>query len=105
MNNKVNIGSEIKLKLEVEPIGTLHLAQYSYTIEAYTTSNKSITISSSNIKVPSSTSDYILILIDTTDLGVGLLHLKMTAQIPDSDFADGYRTEICKINTGISIIN
>jgi len=44
-----------------------------------------------------------VVLVDTTHLGIGTLMLKLTVQIPDTDFASGYRKEIVNINPHIRI--
>lgn len=46
--------------------------------------------------------DYV-VLIDTSDFGVGTLMCKVTFQIPDSDFPGGYRKTVVNINPHISI--
>lgn len=46
--------------------------------------------------------DYV-VLVDTEKLGVGLVKLKVTFQIPDKDFPTGYRKEVVRINPYIRI--
>ena len=44
-----------------------------------------------------------VILVDTDELGVGSYLLKVTVQIPDTDYARGYRKEVVQINPHISV--
>ena len=39
-----------------------------------------------------------VVLVDTDDLGVGQLMLRVVVHIPDSDYPSGYRKEVTKIN-------
>ena len=44
-----------------------------------------------------------VVLVDTDEMGVGQLLLKVTVQIPDTDYPSGYRKAIIKINPHIQI--
>lgn len=44
-----------------------------------------------------------VILVDTDELGVGSYLLKVTVQIPDTDYTKGYRKEVVQINPHISV--
>ena len=39
-----------------------------------------------------------VVLVDTNEMGIGQLLLKVTVQIPDTDYPNGYRKAIIKIN-------
>ena len=41
------------------------------------------------------------VCFDTLALGTGLLTAKVTAYVPDTDYSDGFRTEVTKIDLGI----
>lgn len=45
-----------------------------------------------------------VVLVDTEDLGVGQLMLRVVFQIPDTDYPTGYRKEVVKINPYTRII-
>ena len=47
--------------------------------------------------------DYI-VLADTTELGVGRYMLKVTFEIPDTDYPSGYRREILRIDPNVRVI-
>lgn len=98
---RVCIGTEIKLNLNIEPVGAFTMDSYDWVAEVFCNSQKSLIINKSEaIKVDES--NYTL-LIDTNKVGIGVLKCKVTAQIPDADFPDMTRTEVNTINTGIEI--
>ena len=47
--------------------------------------------------------DYI-VLADTTELGVGRYMLKVTFEIPDTDYPSGYRREVLRIDPQVRVI-
>lgn len=106
-NNTVFIGTELKLNLHIEPIDGISMSQYDFEVEIFTSSkNVKKFLKKDCIK---DDDDNYLILLDTSDLGVGEIKCKVTAYIDDDDFAgdggmkDGFRTEVVGINTGIII--
>lgn len=102
MSNKVFLGTELKLNINIEPIGDVTTDDYDFEVEIYCSSKKVVDITKKEaIRVDSN--NYI-ILIDTNVVGAGDLKCKVIAHIPDSDFADGLRTEISIIDTGINIV-
>ena len=49
--------------------------------------------------------DNYVVLVDTTDLGVGQLHMSLTANLPDEDFPTVTRKEIACVDTGVTVAN
>ena len=47
--------------------------------------------------------DNYMACIDSSKLGVGEIKVRITAQVPDKDFDDGYRQEVVTATTGIII--
>ena len=47
--------------------------------------------------------DYV-VLVDTEEMGVGTYMLKLTVQIPDTDYNRGYRKEVININPYVQVI-
>jgi hypothetical protein len=43
-------------------------------------------------------------LVDSDDLGIGTLMLRLTVYIPDTDYQIGTRKEVIKINPHIKIV-
>ena len=103
MSNKVFIGTELKLNLYFEPLGNTKMRDYDFKVEAYcTTSEEGITLNGDDIKIIDDNNCNIL--INTTEVGIGTLKIKITANIPDLDFKDQERTEVVCVNTGIKIV-
>lgn len=102
--NKNSIsGSQIKLNVNIDPLGDLHMEDYEFECKFYIFPKKFIIINKSEmVKIDS---DNYVVLVDTTDLGVGRLHMMLTAQIPDEDFGNEIRREVACVDTGIDIVN
>ena len=49
--------------------------------------------------------DNYLVIVDTTTLGIGNLHITITANVPDDDFEGRLRKEIICVPTNINIVN
>lgn len=96
------LGTEIKLNIHIEPIGSLCMDDYDFEAEVYCSQKKTIIAKKSDmIRVDESN---FIVLVDTAIVGAGDLKCKVTAYIPDSDFDDGLRTEVVAFDTGIDII-
>lgn len=101
MGDYTYTGSEIKLVVRAEPMGELRLQDYDFEIEFYC-NKKSVTIHKNECKMEDE--DTCICIVDTKDIGTGILKCKITAYIHDSDdIFDGKRTEIAYFNTGIEI--
>ena len=101
IRNKVEIGTEIKLNLSIDPVGAFTMDSYDWWAEVFCCGVALHIDKSEAIRVDDS--NYML-LIDTNKTGAGTLKCKVTARIPDSDFPDMYRTEVNTINTGVEIV-
>ena len=103
MSNKIFLGTELKLNINIEPIDNTSMDDYDFTVDVYCSPQKSITITK-NDAIRIDKNNYI-ILVDTTQLGTGNIKCKVTAYIPDEDFANDFtRTEVVCINTNIKIV-
>lgn len=102
MTTEVFLGTELKLNVNIEPIGTVTMDDYNFEVEVYCSPKKTIIVQKSEA-IRLDESNYI-ILVDTNVVGAGDLKCKVTAQVPDGDFSDMYRTEVVAIDTGIKII-
>lgn len=98
-----SLGTELKLNVNAELGNNLHLADVDFVAVFYTAMGigKSITIAkSAMIKVDD---DNYIAIVDTTKVGSGEYWMKLSAELPDADFEDGYRTEVVKVSTGIKV--
>ena len=89
--------------MHIDPLGTLHMSDYDFECKFYIFPKKAVIINKNDmVKVDN---DNYLAIVDTTGLGVGRLHMTLTAQIPDEDFDNVPRREVACVDTGIDIVN
>lgn len=102
MGTIVGIGTELKLNVNIEPIGDITMDDYDFEVDVYCSQKRITTIRKSEaIRVDDS--NYI-ILVNTEPLGHGDVKVKVTAHIPDDDFDDGLRTEVVFLNADITVV-
>lgn len=101
-DSRIFLGTELKLNIHIEPIGDLTMKDYDFNVDVFCSSRQVVNIKKEEAIYVDDT-NYI-ILIDTNDIGIGNVKCKITAYIPDQDFEDGFRTEICGIKTDIEIV-
>lgn len=100
-NNRPIVGTEFKVLIEIEPVDDVHMADMEFNCRFYTQLNRPKTITKNEmIKVDDNS--YIA-LVDTTGMKDGALRNRMTVDIPDKDFADGYRREVVDVGAGTRI--
>lgn len=102
------LGTEFKINVSADPIDGIHMAEYDFECTLYVYSNKSVTYKKGDEKrIKETDRDNYRIIVpaeDSVKLGKGEVMLKFTAHIPDSDFEDGFRTEVVdRICTGETI--
>jgi hypothetical protein len=95
---------EYKLNVHVEPIAGFHMEELAIKCVLFVYQNKAVEVSKeAMVKVDED--NYVIPL--TAELvkrvGRGQLKVKVIAEIPDSDFPDGFRTEITEVCTGVVI--
>jgi hypothetical protein len=96
------LGTELKLNVNIEPIGEFTMDDYDWSVEVYCSTKKMVVAKKEDaIRIDS---DNYVILVDSTEIGAGDVKCKVVAFIPDFDFADTLRTEVMIIDTGINII-
>lgn len=102
INNRCYLGTELKLNLSIDPIGSAHMSSYDFVVDVFCNPTKSLMIEKA--KANKVDDDNYILCIDSNAIGKGKVKVKVTAYIPDTDFEDGSRTEIMIVDTGISII-
>ena len=97
------LGSDIKIEFWSELPDELTMLDVPFTVTVY---NEMAVGKSKDFKkeecILTDKGDYV-VLLNTDDLGVGLLKLKVTFHIPDGDFPSGYRREVVRINPYIRV--
>lgn len=104
MAKKVFIGTELKLNINIDPMGGVTMDEYEFEIELSCGAFKSRGIVVNKSQTKRIDSDNYIVCFDTNDVGTGKLRCRVTAYIPDEDFKDGKRTEVVEIDTGIEIV-
>ena len=101
-NNTVISGTDIKLNIHIDPLGTLHMDDYEFECKFFVFQKKAIIVSKDQmVKLDS---DNYLAIVDTSTLGVGNLHITLIAYIPDYDFEGTTRKEVVCVPTDINIV-
>ena len=93
-------GTEFKLNINIEPLDDITMDDYDFTVEL-STMQKSLKYDKSQL-IRQDKNNY-TVLVNTEEIGLGSLRCKVTANIPDTDFEDGFRTEVVIINPEIHI--
>ena len=96
-------GTELKFNLNIAQIGGISMSSYDFYVIAYaqSTAQRLTVLKGDCTKLDN---DNYTVPVDTGALGLGLLILDVYANIPDQDFRDNARTEICRVETDITII-
>lgn len=101
--NECVIGTQLKLNIHIEPLGLLHMSDYDFECKFFVFQKKNVIITKAEmVKVDN---DNYLAIIDTEQIGIGNLHITVTAHIPDSDFEGQLRKEVICVPTNINIVN
>lgn len=94
------IGTDLKIKVNVSPIGTVHLEDCDFTCTFFVNDKKVTKTKAQMVRLDR---DNYLALVDSTSLGIGTVKMTIKLEVPDTDFPDQTRTEIDTICTGIEI--
>lgn len=99
----VTLGSQEKILITAELPDDLTMTEVDFTVEVINADakDKAKTFSKAEC-ILTDDGDYVVI-IDTDDFGVGVLIVKVTFQIPDTDFPNGFRKSVVRINPHITI--
>lgn len=95
---------EYKLNVNVEPIAGYHMEVLNIKCVLFVYPNRTVEISKESM-VKIDEDNYIIPLTAeiVKRVGRGQLKVRVIADIPDSDFPDGFRTEISEICTSVII--
>lgn len=95
----VTLGSDVKIAFTAELPDGLLLKDIEFTGKVINTDEKDkvIAFTKAECIMLEGGSDYV-VLVDTETLGIGTYMLRLTVQVPDTDYPIGYRKEVVKIN-------
>lgn len=100
----VTLGSDVKIEFTADLPDDLMLKDVDFTVKVINMSEKD-----KNVEVPKDDCIMIdegasyVVLVDSETLGIGMLMLRLTVYIPDTDYQSGTRKEVIKINPHIRI--
>ena len=99
----VPIGNDTKAEFTADLPDDLKLSDVEFTgIMINADTDKTVAFTKSDCIMVGDGASYV-VLIDTDVMGVGQLLIKLTVQIPDTDYQTGYRRAVIKINPHIQI--
>lgn len=100
----VTLGSDVKIAFTADLTDGLLLKDVDFTLKVINMSEKD-----KDVEVPKADCIMIddgaayVVLVDSEELGIGTLMLRLTVFIPDTDYQSGTRKEVIKINPHIRI--
>lgn len=100
---RVTIGSDVKVLIEAkldDDTLTIHDVNFMGKVINMTHNGQSVDFEKSNCI---ETDDGYVLLLNTDDIGVGKVGLRVTFQIPDTDYQIGYRRQVVNIDPHIII--
>lgn len=100
--NRVALGSGLKISIKVDAIDGLHIAQLDdFTVRFYTSTSSSVELHKADL-IPVD-DDTFIACIDTSLLKAGVIRCRVIADVPDYDFkmTSYTRREICDTETPI----
>lgn len=103
--SRVFQGTELKFNIHIEPIGEMTMDDYHFHVEVICGAFKKQSLSIDKEQAIRVDADNYVVCFSTAGLGTGSLKCRITAEIPDSDFEDGFRTEITEVDAGVDVIN
>ena len=100
----VQLGSDVKIDFTVDLPDDLKLSDIDFSGKVYNAMQKDVekTFVKTDCIMVEDGRSYV-VLVDSEELGVGSYLLKVTVQIPDTDYPSGYRKEVVNINPHISV--
>lgn len=97
------VGSDVKILVAAELPGDLTLPDVDFTVTVYNVSqiDKEKVYPKADC-IETGDGDYV-VLVDSNDLGIGVYMVRLTVQIPDTDYPSGFRKEVVKINPHVMV--
>ena len=101
----VTLGSDVKIEFTAELPDGLLLKDVDFTLKVINMSEKDVAIDVLKADcIETDEGKNYVALVDSDDLGIGTLMLRLTVYIPDTDYQSGTRKEVIKINPHIKIV-
>ena len=101
----MTLGSDVKIEFTAELPDGLLLKDVDFTLKVINMSEKDVAIDVLKADcIETDEGKNYVALVDSDDLGIGTLMLRLTVMIPDTDYQSGTRKEVIKINSHIRIV-
>lgn len=101
----VTLGSDVKIEFTADLPDGLLLKDVDFTLKVINMSEKDVAIDVLKADcIETDEGKNYVALVDSDDLGIGTLMLRLTVYIPDTDYQSGTRKEVIKINPHIKIV-
>lgn len=97
------IGSDIKILVSADLPDDLTMQDVDFTVVVYNCDLKDKQKTYQKPDCVLTTDDEYLVLVESSELGVGRYLCRLTVQIPDTDYQIGYRKEVVKINPHVIV--
>jgi hypothetical protein len=100
----VTLGSDVKIAFTADLPDELLLKNIDFTLKVINMSekDKDVEVAKADCIMTDEGASYV-VLVDSEELGIGTLMLRLTVFIPDTDYQSGTRKEVIKINPHIRI--
>ena len=101
----ITLGSDVKIAFTADLPDGLLLKDIDFTVKVVNMSEKNVAVevAKADCIMTDEGASYV-VLVDSDDLGIGTLMLRLTVYIPDTDYQSGTRKEVIKINPHIKIV-
>ena len=99
------LGTEYKINIHLDPVNGVKMVDYDFEAKIFVYSNRFVLIKKEQM-IKEDDENYVVIIEgeNALKIGRGQVKVQVTAFIPDSDFSDGFRTEIIEFNNVKTII-
>lgn len=99
---RVYEGTTLKINVSIDDIAGYTMDDYDFVAEFYCLPNRKLRLEKSAL-IRTDENNYSAV-VDTKNLGVGAIKCKIIALIPDADCDGGVRTEVCVMDTQLTIV-
>lgn len=101
----VTLGSDVKIKFTADLPDGLLMRDVDFTLKVINMSEKDVAVDIPKADcIETDEGKNYVALVDSDNLGIGTLMLRLTVYIPDTDYQSGTRKEVIKINPHIKIV-
>lgn len=97
------IGSDVKIIVAAKLPDDLKLSDVDFSVKVYNVSQiDKEKVYPKGVCIETSDGDYV-VLVDSDDIGIGVYMVRLTVQIPDTDYPSGFRKEVVKIDPHVMV--